>query len=229
MVLHHSLYQVLLPSLYPWAFVTWTPPASTALAAYCHCKLIVGVEIWTFGVTTFSDIVSFCCCSFLLSHCWPVTALFCPSQPRLPPLLAACPCCCHLPIWLLLFFFFCLLYLSLIAHCKTTAILTTGCHCAMMLMLSPCHLLWLVATRWGDCWLLLLLSLSRLVAPVPSEPLLLLQSMLLPVHQCHLLLLVAITTSWLLLVAVAVTDTTCCTGAKATDVYINIVAAVDCY
>jgi len=40
-----------------------------------------------------------------------------------------------------------------------------------------------------------LLSLSWLVAPVPSEPSLLLQSMLLPVHQCHLLLLVAIATS----------------------------------
>jgi len=74
-----------------------------------------------------------------------------------------------------------------------------------------------------------LLSLSQLVAPVPSEPLLLLQSMLLPVHQCHLLMLVAITTSSLLLVAVVVTDTACCTGTKATDVYINIVATIDCY
>ncbi len=106
------------------------------------------------------------------------------------------------PIRLLLFFFFCcLLYLSLIAHCATTAILTIGCHCATMGLLLPCHLLWLVAPRWGDCRLLLLCLLSQLVAPVLSEPLLLLQSTLLPVHQCHLLLLVAIAiaTSCLLL------------------------------
>jgi len=59
-----------------------------------------------------------------------------------PTCLHCCCCCSHLIISNVILFSLFLLYLSMIAYCIPIAAVTTCCHCATMLLPSPCfHLL----------------------------------------------------------------------------------------
>jgi len=75
-----------------------------------------------------------------ISRCWPLTTCFAHAERPLPPLLLPSPAfdCCYCYFWLIF-----LLYLSLIAHCTMTAVLTTCCCCATIALVSlaiaGCH------------------------------------------------------------------------------------------